>query len=322
MVCRRIVFCVSAVLLAASCGCGGGGSDTVPGADERVGQPEETLLSEEQLPLPKGAEVTRYEGMSLVWHDEFDEDGPLSDAWSYEEGFVRNEELQWYQKDNASVAGGVLVIEARRETKPNPHYVPGSTSWRTNRPAAEYTSSCVTTAGSFSFRYGRLEVRAKIPVDQGAWPAIWTLGNRWEWPQNGEVDLLEFYIRNGVPGILANACWGGKQPYTAVWDDTHTPYTHFTDQDAGWADKYHLWRMDWDKEWIRLYLDGELLNEIDLSQTVNGGVDGNTENPFVNDVEGFGDYILLNLAIGSNGGDPSQTLFPMQYCIDYVRVYQ
>ena len=170
MVFRRVVFCVS-VILAASCGCGGGA---------------DTALSEDRLPLPKGAEVTRYEGMSLVWHDEFDEDGPLSDAWSYEEGFVRNEELQWYQKDNACVADGVLVIEARRETRPNPHYIPGSSSWRTNRPTAGYTSSCVTTARSFHFRYGRLEVRAKIPVDKGAWPAIWTrtasssVGARWK----------------------------------------------------------------------------------------------------------------------------------------------
>ena len=263
------------------------------------------------------------DSLTLVWHDEFDYIGrPDSARWQYEYGFVRNQELQWYQPDNARVIGGVLQITARHEQVMNPSYKQISSNWKRNRPYAEFTSACVMTRDRFSFRYGRLEVRARIPVAPGAWPAIWTLGNQWEWPQNGEVDLLEFYIRNGVPGILANACWGGERPFSPVWDDTHTPFTHFTDQDADWADKYHLWRMDWDQEWIRLYLDGELLNEIDLSRTVNGGVDGNTANPFVNDVEGFGDYILLNLAIGSNGGDPSGTPFPLRYCIDYVRVYQ
>jgi beta-glucanase (GH16 family) len=80
--------------------------------------------------------------------------------------------------------------------------------------------------------------------------------------------------------------------------------------------------MDWDQDYIRLYLDDELLNEIDLSKTFNGGYQGNTENPFANTVPGFKHYILLNLAIGSNGGQPDTTRFPLRYHIDYVRVYQ
>lgn len=72
-----------------------------------------------------------------------------------------------------------------------------------------------------------------------------------------------------------------------------------------------------------LYLfGGELLNEINSSETQNQGWNGNTENPFSNDIDGFGHYILLNLAIGGNGGDPSNSLFPMRYEVDYVRVYQ
>ena len=77
----------------------------------------------------------------------------------------------------------------------NPLYDPESRDWRRERPQAEFTSSCVTTRESFAFRYGRLEVRARIPVARGAWPAIWTLGNRWGWPANGEVDVMEFYRR-------------------------------------------------------------------------------------------------------------------------------
>ncbi len=81
-------------------------------------------------------------------------------------------------------------------------------------------------------------------------------------------------------------------------------------------------RLDWDKEFIRIYLDDELLNEIDLSKTFNEGYDGNRENPLANDVVGFKHYLLLNLAIGSNGGEPDDSQFPLRYYIDYVRVYQ
>lgn len=80
--------------------------------------------------------------------------------------------------------------------------------------------------------------------------------------------------------------------------------------------------MDWDKDFIHLYLDDELLNEIDLSQTINGGYNGNTENPFSINIPGFKYYLLLNLALGSNGGEPDITQFPLRYYIDYVRVYQ
>ena len=80
--------------------------------------------------------------------------------------------------------------------------------------------------------------------------------------------------------------------------------------------------MDWDKDFIRLYLDDELLNEIDLKQTFNGGYNGNAENPFSNNIPGFKHYILLNLAIGANGGEPDISQFPLRYYIDYVRVYE
>lgn len=258
----------------------------------------------------------------LVWSDEFDVEGKPSHDWTYEHGFVRNEELQWYQSQNAYVKDGCLVIEGRRERFPNPYYVAGSRDWRTNREFADYTSSCLTTRLSHQFLYGRVEVRAKIPTATGAWPAIWLLGNKWDWPQNGEIDMMEYYIKDGRPSILANACWSSDKRWTAVWDSAVIPFTHFTDKDPVWSDKFHIWRMDWTQQYIRLFLDDELLNEIDLSQTFNQGYAGNTENPFTNTVPGFGHYLLLNLAIGSNGGNPDITQFPLRYYIDYVRVYQ
>ena len=258
----------------------------------------------------------------LVWSDEFDVDGEPSTEWSYEYGFVRNEELQWYQSQNAKVKDGCLVIEGKKDYLINPHYEAGSSDWRKNREFIRYTSSCLTTKFSQQFLYGRFEIRAKIPVASGSWPAIWLLGNKWEWPNNGEIDVMEYYVKDGKPSILANACWGSPEQWNAVWNSAVIPFSHFTEKDPYWADKFHIWRMDWDKEFIRIYLDDELLNEIDLSKTRNQGLDGNTENPFANNVVGFKHYLLLNLAIGSNGGEPDDSQFPLRYFIDYVRVYQ
>ena len=269
-----------------------------------------------------GASAQVQKEYQLAWSDEFDVEGEPSKEWSYEYGFQRNNELQWYQSQNAKVKDGCLVIEARKDFLINPHYEAGSSDWRKNREFIRYTSSCLTTRFSQQFLYGRFEIRAKIPVGSGAWPAIWLLGNKWEWPNNGEIDIMEYYIKDGQPSILANACWGSTEKWKAIWDPAVIPFTHFTEKDPNWADKFHIWRMDWDKEFIRIYLDDELLNEIDLSKTFNEGYEGNRENPFTNDVVGFGHYLLLNLAIGSNGGEPDDSQFPLRYYIDYVRVYQ
>lgn len=255
---------------------------------------------------------------NLVWSDEFTADGRLDPAtWSYENGFARNEEHQWYQPDNAYCKEGLLIIEARREKRKNPTYKPGSKDWRSSREHIEYTSSSVNTSGKKDFLYGRFEVKARIPVASGAWPAIWTLGKEMEWPSNGEIDVMEYYRIKDVPHILANAAWGTERQWNARWASKAIPFTHFTERDANWTSKFHIWRMDWDETSIRLYLDDELLNEIPLSQTTNGSL-ANYTNPFKQP-----HYLLLNLAIGGiHGGKPDLSAFPMKYEIDYVRVYQ
>lgn len=258
-------------------------------------------------------------GWKLVWSDEFDSDGPIDGSvWSFENGFARNEEAQWYQADNAYCKDGFLIIEARKESnRPNPLYTSDDADWRHNRKQIEYTSSSVSTAGKKEFLFGRFEVRARIPVDKGAWPAIWTLGSRDEWPSCGEIDIMEYYQINGEPHILANAAWGNDKQWNAVWKSKAVPYAHFTAKNADWASQFHVWRMDWDEEAIKLYLDDELLNEIPLSQTVNGSI-GNYQNPFLRP-----QYLLLNLALGGiNGGPIDLSALPMKYEIDYVRVYQ
>lgn len=248
---------------------------------------------------------------TLVWADEFDRAPcPDSASWGYERGFVRNMEAQWYQPENARCEGGMLVIEGRRERKPNPSFVAGSASWRTSREAAEYTSASLVTRGRREFRYGRFEMRGRIDVRPGLWPAFWTLGVQGPWPHNGEIDIMEYY--RGV--LLANAAWGGEQRGQAVWDTGTRPIAELGG--AAWADRFHVWRMDWDEKEIRLYVDDVLLNTTDLDETANR--DAERTNPFHQP-----HYLILNLAIGgTNGGDPSSTVFPAKLEVDYVRVYR
>ncbi|MFZ4456519.1 MAG: family 16 glycosylhydrolase [Bacteroidales bacterium] len=254
------------------------------------------------------------QGMHLVFNEEFKNEGkPNPQNWGYEIGFKRNEELQWYQSDNASCTAGRLLIEGRRANFPNPNYVAGSTDWRTNRKTVNYTSSSILTKDKKSWLFGRFEIRARVDTSLGAWPAIWTLGVKQEWPSCGEIDLMEFYRVSGVPTILANVAWGTAVRWTAKWDSFKKPLASLLATDANWPKKYHVWRMDWTPDSICLYVDNVLFNYTLVSQTINA--DGS--NPFLQP-----QYMLLNLALGGGGGDPSSTVFPIKYEVDYVRIYQ
>jgi len=252
----------------------------------------------------------RKEGYELVWADEFNTNGkPDSANWTYEYGFVRNEELQWYQPENAQCENGLLVIEVKKEERPNPRYAEGSTDWRRSRQAINYTSSCILSRGKKDWQYGRFEMRARIDISKGMWPAWWTLGVDKRWPGNGEIDIMEYYRGK----LLANiACLGSERK--AEW------YSHTFNTDSlgatAWASQFHVWRMDWTKEFIALYMDDKLLNKVMVDSLVNK--DGTDFNPFRQP-----HYMLLNFAIGGqHGGDPSATSFPRRFEVDYVRVYQ
>ena len=262
-------------------------------------------------PQDRSGGAPQYPGYTLVWADEFDREGaPQSANWTYERGFVRNQELQWYRPENAKVERGILVIEARRERVPNPDFQAAATDWRGRRELAEYTSASLLTRGLHSWRYGRFEMRARIDTRAGLWPAFWTLGVKGDWPHNGEIDIMEYY--RGM--LLANAAWGGARRFQPIWADTRTPLESLGPAD--WTNGFHVWRMDWDERQIALSVDGRILNTVDLSRTVNE--DGTGFNPFHQP-----HYILLNLAVGgTNGGDPAATQFPAKLEVDYVRVYQ
>lgn len=246
----------------------------------------------------------------LVWADEFNKEGsPDTTKWRFEKGFVRNHELQWYQPQNAFCHKGMLVIEAHKTHRPNPYYAPGADGWKASREFIDYTSASLNTSGLHSWQYGRFVMRARIDVDPGMWPAFWTLGVNKEWPSNGEIDIMEYY-RNR---LLANIATGTDTAYHAKWFSKYKTLDTFG---PDWSKKFHIWRMDWDKDAISLFVDDQLMNRVELKDLVNR--DGTGFNPFMQP-----HYILVNLALGGdNGGDPSSTKFPARYEIDYIRVYQ
>ena len=141
------------------------------------------------------------------------------------------------------------------------------------------------------------------------WPAFWTEGIYGGWPYSGEVDIMEYYQGN----VLANIAWGSAQG-KAIWDSYRKPVSELGGEE--WAKEFHVWRLEWDSLKINLYLDDVFMNSVNLSETYNQDKEG--KNPFLQP-----HFIKVNLAIGgSAGGDPSSTVFPVYYKIDYIRVYQ
>jgi len=249
--------------------------------------------------------------LELIWSDEFTGSGAVDETrWAHEAGFVRNEELQWYQPENAFRQDGVLVLEGRRESRVNPAHVPGSTDWRTRRETIEYTSASLRTRDLFSFRYGRVVVRAKVTNAAGTWPAIWTLGASCEWPSCGEVDIMENYAGN----LLANFAWGTDRRWTPRWESSRTPVSSL---EPGFTESFHIWELEWSESRMAILLDGVVLNTLDLDGVTNGSAACAGENPFRQS-----HYLMLNLALGGAGGSVDGLSFPTRYLVDYVRVYQ
>jgi beta-glucanase (GH16 family) len=236
-------------------------------------------------------------GWKLVWSDEFDKDGaPDPKKWTYEEGFVRNRELQYYtvdRRENARVEKGNLVIEGRKE------------KYKT----AEYTAASLTTLKSASWTYGRIEVRAKIPKGRGTWPALWTLGTNMKdvgWPKCGEIDILETvgFDPDGIHTTIHTEAYN-HQKKTQKGRRTEHPKPY---------DAFHLYAIEWTKQKIDFFYDEEKIFTFE-----NEGK-GEAAWPFDKP-----QYLLLNFAIGGEWGGQKgvdDTIFPQQYLIDYVRVYE
>lgn len=253
---------------------------------------------------PAAAEKAQRAGWKLVWSDEFDYAGlPDPAKWTYEVGFVRNQEKQYYtraRKENARVENGVLVLEGRKE-----HYVPPAADAKGKAPAAEYTAASLTTQGKASWTYGRIEMRAKLPRGKGVWPAFWTLGTnipKIGWPRCGEIDVMEFvghtpdkvhatvhYAQGGK-----HASQGGKLTVARPWEG------------------FHVYVVEWQADRMDFFFDETKYFTFKTPSAGDGA--GAFEQ---------GQYLLVNLALGGSWGGPiDDAALPQRYLIDYVRVYQ
>lgn len=251
----------------------------------------------------------------LVWADEFDRDGlPDPARWTYEEGFVRNQELQYYtvaRTNNARVENGRLIIEAHKEQFPNPRHQPDAPEnrWQLRRPHAEYTSASLTTRGRAAWTYGRFEVRARLPSGRGTWPAIWMLGTNIRqvgWPACGEIDIMEYVGHE--PGVIhANVHTRG---FNHTRGNGRGSRIRVPDAER----TFHVYALEWTPQRLDFFVDDRKFFTLENDGT------GPDSWPF-----DAPQYLILNLAIGGTWGGQKgvdDSIFPQRYEIDYVRVYQ
>lgn len=237
----------------------------------------------------------------LVWRDEFESGAqPDEQLWSYQVGAGGwgNNELQYYtnaRTENARIEDGVLVIEARNESY----------------GGAQYTSARLRSLGKGDWKYGRFEIRAKLPEGLGTWAAIWMMPSESAygdggWPDNGEIDIMEAVGHEpdkSHSAIHVNALnhQRGNNPFSTVTNATA-------------RSDFHVYALEWTPSRITTFVDDRpnLVYE-------RGGSDWTYwpfDKPF---------HLLLNLAVGGDWGglqgvDPSD--YPARFEIDYVRVYE
>jgi beta-glucanase (GH16 family) len=244
-----------------------------------------SLVGAAALLLAGAPRITQAQTYQQVWADEFTTG--ISSSWKFETGGGGwgNNEKQYYQAANATVANGQLQITARKQA------VGGM----------PYTSARLITQGLKQFTYGKMEARIKRPIGQGLWPAFWMLGSNISsvsWPACGEIDIMEYV--NTDP----------KSYGTAHWDSNgHAQYG----QSISTTDDYHIYSVEWTPDYIRWFVDGTKYNEM----TITNGT-GSTEEfqrPF---------FLLLNLAVAGDwpGQTVDESKLPATMYVDYVRVYQ
>jgi beta-glucanase (GH16 family) len=238
----------------------------------------------------------------LVWQDEFNGKTLDYSKWGVEQNAFGggNEELQIYtdRKENVRVEDGCLVLEARRDN------VGVSGTER------EYSSGRVRTKHRGDWKYGRIEVRAKLAKGVGIWPAIWMLPTDEQyggWAASGEIDIVE--LRGSQPNkVLGTLHYGGH------WPDNKYSGEEYVLPEGTFADDFHTFAVDWKEGQIDWIVDDNRYQ----TQTKWDSVGGEYPAPFD---QRF--HLLFNLAVGGHFVEKpnDSTVFPQQMRIDYVRVY-
>jgi len=231
---------------------------------------------------------------SLVWADEFNGTALNEKDWSFELGDGcpalcgwGNKERQIYTKRNHRLENGMLFIQARKEND-------------------RYTSMRISSKGKKEFQYGRFEIRAKLAVGEGVWPAFWLLGSNIDevgWPMSGEIDVLE-YVGRAPQEIFTTLHTQDKNR-----DFANTKTTHIPKIEEG----FHVYAAEWDAESIAFFVDG--VKVYTFAPKERTAAIWPFDQPF---------YLLLNLAIGGHFGGPEvdDDIFPQEFIVDYIRVYQ
>lgn len=234
--------------------------------------------------------VNVFVARKVIWSDEFNVDGaPDNSKWGYNTGTGDgwgNNELQYYttRTENVKIEGGLLKITAIKE----------------DYMGSKYTSTRMLTKGKFSFKYGRAEVRAKLPVGGGTWPAFWLLGDNIDtvpWPGCGEIDILESVGNN--PNVIHSSLHSpGRSGNTPDTKTTIAPNS---------TTEFHIYAAEWSAENIKFYVDDNLFYTYKNSSTT----------PFNANF-----FVILNFAMGGNfGGTVDPNFKSATYEVDYVRVY-
>lgn len=237
----------------------------------------------------------------LVWADEFNGSGLDTSKWSYQTGTGTpligwgNNELQFYttRPTNVDVFDGHLWIVAQRE----------------NFGGMQYTSARIRTRNKGDWRYGRIEMRAKLPTGRGLWPAFWMLPTDevfGGWPRSGEIDIMELvgHEPHRVHGTIH---------FGNAWPQNQWQGSSFTLPQGTFNDDFHTFWIEWEENQIRWHVDSTLYFVRVPSHL------GAFNWPFN---ERF--HIILNVAVGGNwpGSPDASTVFPQAMVVDYVRVYQ
>ena len=252
------------------------------------------------------AQCVELPGCVLVWSDEFDGTEVDTSKWSFQRGDGSevglpggwgNNELQYYQAENASVADGFLTITAREES------VGG----------LNYTSARLRTLGKGEWTFGRMEMRARMPIGKGLWPAFWMLPSDRSiygpWAASGEIDIVE-YLGNKPNHIFGTIHFGATFPGNKFFDNGYTKTGG-----PNFNEEFHVFAIEWQEGEIRWYVDD--VHYATQDNWFSSG--GPFPAPFDVDF-----HLLLNLAVGGNlpGPPNATTQFPQELVIDYVRVYQ